>query len=167
MASSNAKVDERVEAKFLELAKDLLGRLDEIEYRLDNLATPAPQPAPAPKPAERGYVAPKIVRPDTIAALREGDRDLVLDVKVEVVNAKFAFTKKDGNQGFGQRIIVSDHTAQIALVLWNEQTDLADNLRPGDYITLHKVYTKRSPKGALELQLDRQGSISAKEQVIL
>lgn len=114
---------------------------------------------------EHGIQAPPITSaPDTIARLAENMKDIILDVKVETINAKFTFTKKDGTQGAGQRILVSDHTAQIYAVLWGEQCDLAETLRPSDYITIRGAYTKRSPKGALELQLGKGATIVNKER---
>jgi len=138
-------------------------RLEELEQLAESKVVQAPKAAP--RPAERGYVAPKTVKPNTLDGLREEDSELIMDVDIVKIGNIFTFKRKDGNEGKGCRILVKDHTAQKYLVLWNDQTDIVEELREGQAITIHNCYAKLQ-KGQIELQLDRQGKIVQKESHI-
>jgi replication factor A1 len=67
------------------------------------------------------------------------------------------FSRSDGRKGAVANIMISDGT-ETRLALWDEQSDWAAKLEPGDTVKIEGAYV-RDNKGRLELNLGRRGRL--------
>jgi hypothetical protein len=92
--------------------------------------------------------------PLTISGLAPGCAGY-LDVVVQQVDATRTYQRKRGGEGLLCRITLSDATGDIQLVLWDDQTRLAQEgpFLPGAALRLHGPTVKDGWRGGLELAL--------------
>lgn len=74
----------------------------------------------------------------------------------------FTFIKKDGEDGRGQKIYITDGSGEIPLTLWNDQVNKIEDIDVGDQILIYKAYGKDDPKYGLSLQLFKDAKIVKK-----
>ncbi|HDH44918.1 MAG TPA: hypothetical protein ENG66_05970 [Thermococcus sp.] len=90
--------------------------------------------------------------------------NLSLKLSVKEVEEIKTFTRPDGTTGQLVRVKVCDKTGEMWLVLWDEQTSYAYNLKPGMKILVSKARTTTDGLGRVELQLDKMGTIKILEE---
>lgn len=86
-------------------------------------------------------------------------RDVEFVGKITEIGQPREFTKKDGKPGRVSNIILADDTAEVRVVLWDEQTSVVDNkeLKEGDVIRV-KGYVKQGIQG-VEVNIGYSGRI--------
>ncbi len=62
-------------------------------------------------------------------------------------------------------IIVGDDTGTIRTVLWNEKSDIVNELSKGDAIRIKNAYAKSSQKGETEIHIGKYGEIIQNEDL--
>jgi replication factor A1 len=82
-----------------------------------------------------------------------------LIMTVEAVGAFKEFQKKDGTTGRVVRVAVSDRSGRTGLVLWDDKTAYAKQMRHGIKISVISAYTKAGLQGEVELHLGSRGSV--------
>jgi replication factor A1 len=86
-------------------------------------------------------------------------KDVEFIGKITEIGQPREFTKKDGKPGRVSNITVADETAEVRIVLWDEQTSVVDNkeLKEGDVIRV-KGYVKQGQQG-VEVNIGYSGRI--------
>jgi len=90
-------------------------------------------------------------------------RDLKLTARVIKIIEPRSF-ERNGKKGKVASIILGDETGNIRLSLWDNQTEIAEKLKPGMAIETFGVYTKDNGLGGVELRLGNKGGIKILEQ---
>jgi ssDNA-binding replication factor A large subunit len=85
-------------------------------------------------------------------------RNLTLSGRVVKVFEPREFERK-GGKGKVASIILGDSTGTIRLSLWDEQTEIAEKLKPGMAIETFGAYTRDNGFGGVELRLGEKGGI--------
>ena len=62
-------------------------------------------------------------------------------------------------------IIVGDDTGTIRTVLWNEKSDIVNELKKGDAIRIKNAYAKNSQKGETEIHIGKYGEVIQNEDL--
>jgi ssDNA-binding replication factor A large subunit len=91
-------------------------------------------------------------------------RDLKLTGRVVRIFEPREFKGKNGKQGKVASIILGDETGNIRLSLWDNQTDIVENLKPGMAAEVFGAYTKEDGVGGVELRLGNRGGVKILEQ---
>jgi len=87
-----------------------------------------------------------------------GIRNLTLEARVSRVFDIRTF-EREGKQSKVANIILADGSGTVRMSLWDEQTDILDNLKPGMAIEISSAYTKEDTRGGVEIRLSRRGTI--------
>jgi len=90
-------------------------------------------------------------------------RDLKLTARVVRIFEPRSFTK-EGKKGKVASIILGDETGNIRLSLWDDQTDIIENLKPGMAVETFGAYTRDNGLGGAELRLGNKGGVRILEQ---
>ena len=89
-------------------------------------------------------------------------RSLNLEARIVSVSAVREFESK-GRKGKVASVILGDQSGTIRLSLWDQQTDLADKLRPGMAVQVFGGYTKEDMNGGAEVRLGTKGGLKILE----
>lgn len=92
-----------------------------------------------------------------IKDLISGLRNVNLVARVLKIDKEASFFRNNREYRY-IRIIIGDDTGTITLVLWNEQTNLVREIKPGDVIKITRGYTK-DYRGKIELYVSTDGNI--------
>jgi replication factor A1 len=87
-----------------------------------------------------------------------GMRNVEIVAKVISISKPRIF-EKNGKSGSVVNIILADETGRIRLSLWDEETALAEKIKPDDVVFVKSAYAKEDKKVGLELRLGKRGSI--------
>ncbi|MBU1704973.1 MAG: DUF2240 family protein, partial [Nanoarchaeota archaeon] len=87
-----------------------------------------------------------------------GMRDVEATVKVTNVFPITEFSRKDGTPGKVGSFIAGDETGTIRFVLWNEQTNLLDQLAPNTIIKIVGGYVKEN-QGRKEIHVNDRSKL--------
>jgi len=106
---------------------------------------------------------PKI--PITPLASLLPDQSCIVRGRITSVFPAKSFTRKDGTISHVRNIRISDETAEISLVLWDNEAKRT--LLVGEMVMLYNAYAKIGRSGEIEISLGRGGvlSIIAEEEV--
>ncbi len=77
------------------------------------------------------------------------------------ITAKYEIKEfdKNGRKGKVANLIINDGTASTRLVLWNEKTDLLNDLQVGDIVKIENGYTKEGMRG-VEVQANSNTTLT-------
>ena len=113
---------------------------------------------------ELGIDVMKKARPKLdVHGLMTGIRDLTIQVRVLKVFDVREF-EKNGRKGKVVNIIIADQSGSCRLSLWDDQTVLLENLKPGAAVEIFGAYTKDDGRGGIEVRLGKIGGIKLLEQ---
>ncbi len=90
-------------------------------------------------------------------------RNLTLSGRVLKVFEPKEF-ERQGGKGKVASVILGDSTGTIRLSLWDEQTEIAEKLKPGMAIETFGAYTRDNGIGGVELRLSERGGIKILEE---
>lgn len=93
----------------------------------------------------------------SISQIHDGMFDINLRAKVLTMTRTIPFST--GKPGRVRRVNIADSSGSMAVVLWNDQTDLANQLVIQEGCIVTNGYAKVSPKGELEIHLGHGGTI--------
>jgi len=94
-----------------------------------------------------------------IGDLREGGGSVNVVTKVSQVGEPRSFVRRDGGEGRVVNVLVGDDTGTVRLSLWDDDVDLAAEMKPGDVLVVKNGYT-RSGFGGVELSSGRSGRVT-------
>ncbi len=89
-----------------------------------------------------------------IRNLIDGLRSVELVARVIDVAEPREF-EKNGKKGKVVNVYLGDETGFVRLTLWNEEIDLAKDIKPGDVIKITRGYVRVDNRGELELRVGR------------
>jgi replication factor A1 len=87
-----------------------------------------------------------------------GMRSIEIIGKVSNIYELKEFQRKDGSNGKVASLILADDTGSIRIVLWNDQTDLLSQLKPGYSMNIRDAYAKEN-NGRIELHINTKSEI--------
>ena len=90
-------------------------------------------------------------------------RELKLTARIVKVFEPRKF-EKNGKKGKVASIILGDESGNIRLSLWDDQTDMIENLKPGMAVETFGAYTREDGLGGVEIRLGNRGGIKILEQ---
>ncbi len=90
-------------------------------------------------------------------------RDLKITARVIRIFEPRNF-EKNGKKGKVASLILGDETGNIRLSLWDNQTDIVDQLKPGMAIETFGAYTRENGVGGVELRLGNRGGVRILEE---
>lgn len=79
--------------------------------------------------------------------------------KVMKISEKNKFKREDGSEGVVQSLLLGDETGVIRVVLWNEQTEIADKIEVGDVIEIKGASSRESIFNFCEVHLNRHSIV--------
>lgn len=85
-------------------------------------------------------------------------RSLNLNARVVSIFPVKEFESK-GRKGKVASVILGDQTGTIRLTLWDQQTEIAEKLKPGMAVEIFGGYTRDSGTGMAEIRLSQRGGI--------
>jgi len=94
-----------------------------------------------------------------IKDLLVGQRNVDVLAKVREVYDVREFSRADGSAGKVCSALVADETGSTRVVLWNEQTDLARELKPDVVVLVRGVSVRDNQRGFKEVHLGDSGSL--------
>jgi replication factor A1 len=94
-----------------------------------------------------------------IGDLREGGGSVNVAAKVSQVGEARSFVRRDGGEGRVVNVLVGDDTGTVRLSLWDDDVDLAAEMKPGDVLVVKNGYT-RSGFGGVELSSGHSGRVT-------
>lgn len=94
----------------------------------------------------------------SIRQLVSGLNDVTVAGRVLHVNMPHSFPRVDGN-GQVARLVISDKTGTIDVVLWNDKAQLAEKIQPSQIVRALHGYVRQSRYGEIELHIGQRGDI--------
>ena len=79
--------------------------------------------------------------------------------KILNVSDKSTFSRDDGEDGEVQNMLLGDDTGTIRTTLWDEQTEITENVEEGDVIEMSGCYTVEDDRGNAELRLGDNATV--------
>ncbi len=91
-----------------------------------------------------------------------GSNDVSIAGVVRTVYPVSTFTRKDGKEGQVARVVVSDETGTISIVLWDEKTEIIkqEKISPNQNIRIEHGYVKTSLNGRPEINIGQKGAVT-------
>lgn len=88
-----------------------------------------------------------------------------VDLKAQVVDIGEVreFEKDDGSEGKVRNIRLGDETGIIRMPLWNDQTDLGDDLEEDQVIAIKNAYSREDNRGNTDLNIGKSTKIKKLE----
>ncbi len=105
----------------------------------------------------------------SIKNLIAGLNDVTVSGRITSIYPIQTFKKKFEKEGKIARLLLSDNTGEINIVLWNEKADLIEKgiLKKGQKIRVSHGYTRESFRGGIELHVGENGEIEILEESFL
>lgn len=90
-----------------------------------------------------------------------GANDATITGVVLAVSTPQKFVRKDGVEGAVARLVVSDDTGTMNVVLWNEKTRIVtqENVSPNQVVRISHGYVRAGLTGSPELNIGRRGTV--------
>ncbi|HKZ93282.1 MAG TPA: OB-fold nucleic acid binding domain-containing protein [Candidatus Bathyarchaeia archaeon] len=103
-----------------------------------------------------------------IKDLVSGLNDVTIVGRVIAVYPVQTFTRKDFKEGKLARLLLTDGTGTLKLVLWDDNVDLVETgkMQQGQIVRVLHAYVRESFDGRLELHLGRKGDLEISPQGI-
>lgn len=79
-----------------------------------------------------------------VSEIKEAKVPVSLIVKVIKKYDKINFTSSKGTEGAVQSLLVGDEGGVIRLTVWNDQTDILENIHEGDILKITNAYTREN-----------------------
>jgi replication factor A1 len=95
----------------------------------------------------------------SIADLTTEMWDVDIEGKVVTVYDVKVFTKKDGNDGKVQNLVIADQTGKIRVTFWGDDVDKIAKIKENDIIRIAHGYIKEGFRGGLEFTVGRKAEI--------
>lgn len=91
-----------------------------------------------------------------------------VDVKAKVVDVTDlnTFTRKDGEEGRVQNLVLGDSSGTVRMSLWDEQTELTDKVDVGDSLHIQGAYSREDNRGNPELRIGESTRIEVIDEDI-
>jgi replication factor A1 len=93
-----------------------------------------------------------------IHQLVSGLNDVTVSGRVLHISATRADTRSDRGWRMA-KLLVGDRTGTVAVVLWNDKAELAENIRPRQVVKVSHGYIRRSKEGGVELHVGQRGNV--------
>ncbi|MFC7009279.1 single-stranded DNA binding protein [Halalkalicoccus salilacus] len=100
-----------------------------------------------------------------IEDLSLGLSDVDLRGKVLATDSIRTFERDDGSEGRVANLTLGDETGRVRVTLWDERTEAAERLSPGESVEVVDGYV-RERDGSLELHVGNRGAIEGIEEEI-
>jgi replication factor A1 len=97
---------------------------------------------------------------DSIEALALGESDVTLTGVVLDTDTIRTFERDDGSEGRVANLTLGDDTGRVRVTLWDDQTELVNELAPGTTVELVDGYV-RERDGDLEVHLSARSTLEA------
>jgi replication factor A1 len=97
---------------------------------------------------------------DSIDALTLGESDVTLTGVVLDTDSIRTFERDDGSEGRVANLTLGDETGRVRVTLWDDQTELVNELDPGTTVELVDGYV-RERDGDLEVHLSARSTLEA------
>lgn len=94
-----------------------------------------------------------------IADLEIGMNDVDIEGKIATIYDVKTFTRKDGDEGQVQNIVIADQTSKIRVTFWSEDIGQISEAKEGDVIRILHGYVKEGFRGGLEYQVGNKSEI--------
>ena len=98
-----------------------------------------------------------------IKSIVPGIRNLTLEARISRVFDIRQF-EREGKQSKVVNVILADGTGTVRMSLWDEQTEIIGNLKPGAAVELYGAYTKEDTRGGVEIRLSKRGGVKILEK---
>lgn len=97
----------------------------------------------------------------TIKNLVSGLNDVTITGRVIAMYPVQTFSRNDGTQGKVVRLVLTDETGDLKLVLWDDKTSLVETgeIKQGQILRVLHAYVRESFNGKLELHMGRKGEL--------
>ncbi|MCD6194314.1 MAG: hypothetical protein J7L26_12755 [Candidatus Aminicenantes bacterium] len=98
-----------------------------------------------------------------------GLNDVTVSGRITSIYPTQTFRRGLDKEGRIARLVLSDDTGEIDIVLWNEKADLIEKgiLKKGQKIRISHGYTRESFRGGIELHVGENGEIEILEEIFL
>lgn len=89
-----------------------------------------------------------------------------VNLRIRVVNIQDTntFERDDGEEGKVRNVVLGDDTGTIRMTLWDEQTEIADQIEEGDAIEIAGAYTLEDDRNNAELRLGDDATVKMAEE---
>jgi len=94
-----------------------------------------------------------------ITDLETGMNDVDIEGKIATIYDVNTFTRKDGDEGQVQNIVIADKTSKIRVTFWGEDKEHIAKAKEGDVIRILHGYVKEGFRGGVEFQVGRKAEI--------
>ncbi len=86
-------------------------------------------------------------------------RKVNLKLRVVDIQDTNTFERDDGEEGQVRNMVLGDDTGTIRMTLWDEQTEIADQIDEGDAIAISGAYTLEDDRNNAELRLGDDATV--------
>jgi replication factor A1 len=91
-------------------------------------------------------------------------RKVTLKTRVVDIQDVNTFERDDGEEGKVQNVVLGDDTGTIRMTLWDDQTEIAEQIDEGDAIELAGAYTLEDDRGNAELRLGDSATVKMADE---
>lgn len=91
-------------------------------------------------------------------------RSVNLKARVTNILDPNTFERDDGDEGKVQNIVLGDDTGTIRLTLWDDQTEIAEQVDEGDAVAIGGAYTVEDDRGNAELRLGDEAQVKMADE---
>ncbi|MDI9395325.1 MAG: OB-fold nucleic acid binding domain-containing protein [Euryarchaeota archaeon] len=102
-----------------------------------------------------------------IKDIKDGMGDINVTGKVLEVSEVRTFQRKDGNSGRVGNLLIGDETGTLRVTLWDEKTDILNQIEYGDTVELVNAYARENAfTQKVELQIGNRSMIRKSEKKV-
>ncbi|MGY5859645.1 MAG: OB-fold nucleic acid binding domain-containing protein [Candidatus Thorarchaeota archaeon] len=94
-----------------------------------------------------------------IADLSVEMKDVDIQGKIATIYEIRTFTRKDGDEGQVQNIVIADKSSQVRVTFWGDDTEKIAKAKEGDVIRILHGYVKEGYKGGVEFQVGNRAEV--------